>query len=77
MINSQVEKRILRSGDGTHHRLGTGAARAAVTATGPLHPLNPTYTTVNEETLSTLTAEGLPLFEHDFVHNTVTRVDYL
>ncbi|CAH0673908.1 unnamed protein product [Spodoptera exigua] len=40
-----VASRIKRTGDGTHHKMGTEEARTAVTAWGPLHPLNPTYTT--------------------------------
>lgn len=41
----QVEKRIMRTGDGTHYILGTDEAISSVTAIGPLHPMNPTYTT--------------------------------
>ncbi|CAK1579264.1 unnamed protein product [Parnassius mnemosyne] len=40
-----VAERIMRTGDGTHHVFGNEEAKAAVTAIGPLHPLNPSYTT--------------------------------
>ncbi|KOB66242.1 Acyl-CoA desaturase BmorQPVE3, partial [Operophtera brumata] len=57
-----VEKRIMRTGDGTHYMLGSDEARSSFTAIGPLHPLNPFYTTKFKEPEATLSAEGLPLF---------------
>ncbi|KOB57545.1 Acyl-CoA desaturase BmorQPVE3, partial [Operophtera brumata] len=57
-----VEKRIMRTGDGTHYMLGSDEARSSFTAVGPLHPLNPFYTTKFKEPEATLSAEGLPLF---------------
>lgn len=58
----QVEKRIIRTGDGTHEVHGTEELRSAVTAIGPLHPLNPSYTTTFKAPKATLKPEGLPLY---------------
>lgn len=38
-----MTNRIIRTGDGSHFDLGNDESRSAVTAVGPLHPLNPTY----------------------------------
>ncbi|KAJ8718946.1 hypothetical protein PYW07_016502 [Mythimna separata] len=56
-----VGNRIIRTGDGTHYKLGNDEARAAVTAVGPLHPLNLTYTTTLKAPDAILKPEGLPL----------------
>ncbi|KOB71346.1 Acyl-CoA desaturase BmorQPVE1, partial [Operophtera brumata] len=64
-----VEKRIMRTGDGTHYKLGSDEARSSFTAIGPLHPLNPLYTTKFKEPEATLSAEGLPLFHEKDVFN--------
>ncbi|KAG6462731.1 hypothetical protein O3G_MSEX013432 [Manduca sexta] len=62
-----VKNRIIRTGDGTHYLLGNDECRTAVTALGPLHPLNPSYTTTQEAPDAILKLEGLPLFhEKDF-----------
>lgn len=58
----QVEKRIMRTGDGTHYIHGSDEARSSVTAIGPLHPLNPSYTTKFKAPDAILSTEGLPLF---------------
>ena len=58
---TQVRNRIKRTGDGSHYKLGTEEARAAVTAWGPLHPLNPTYNTTLKAPDAILKPEGLPL----------------
>ncbi|KAJ0177707.1 hypothetical protein K1T71_006580 [Dendrolimus kikuchii] len=67
-LSSTVAKRITRTGDGTHYALGNDEARAAVTAVGPLHPLNPSYTSTLKSPDVKLKAEGIPLFhEKDVV----------
>lgn len=40
--------KILRGGDGTHYKFGNDESNAAVKATGPLHPLNPSYNVTYE-----------------------------
>ncbi|KOB66781.1 Acyl-CoA desaturase BmorQPVE1, partial [Operophtera brumata] len=37
-------KIIGRTGDGTHYFYGNEEDKSAITAFGPVHPLNPTYT---------------------------------
>ncbi|KAJ8718942.1 hypothetical protein PYW07_016498 [Mythimna separata] len=64
-----VANRIIRTGDGSHYKLGNEEARAAVTAVGPLHPLNPTYTTTLKAPDAILKPEGLPLFHEKDVLN--------
>nr|XP_021195974.2 acyl-CoA Delta-9 desaturase-like [Helicoverpa armigera] len=69
-----VNNRIIRIGDGSHFRLGDEETRAAVTAWGPLHPLNPTYTTTLQPPSAVLKPEGLPLFhEKDVLNLNVTK----
>ncbi|CAK1579265.1 unnamed protein product [Parnassius mnemosyne] len=64
-----VAKRIFRTGDGTHYAFGNDEAKAAVTAIGPLHPLNPSYTTKYKAPKATLEDQGLPLFhEMDLIN---------
>lgn len=72
--NTQVEGRIIRAGDGSHYRLGNQEARAAVTAWGPVHPLNPTYNTTLKAPDAVLKPEGLPLFhEKDLLNHAVSQ----
>ncbi|KAJ8718941.1 hypothetical protein PYW07_016497 [Mythimna separata] len=69
-----VTNRIKRAGDGSHYELGTEEARAAVTATGPLHPLNPTYNTTLKAPDVILKPEGLPLYhEHDVLNGDLNK----
>ncbi|XP_028026222.1 acyl-CoA desaturase-like [Bombyx mandarina] len=69
-----VRNRIVRSGDGTHHVLGNDEAKSAVSAIGPLHPLNPTYNSTLKSPDAILKPEGLPLFhEKDVLINNLTR----
>ncbi|XP_059061767.1 acyl-CoA Delta-9 desaturase-like [Achroia grisella] len=70
-----VKNRIIRTGDGTHYVLGDEEHRSDVKATGPLHPLNPSYTVTYEDPEASLKLEGLPLFhEKDvFADNIVLR----
>lgn len=63
----QVNKRIKRTGDGTHYEYGTDEDRSAVTAPIILHPLNPLYTAKYNHPDSSLKEEGLPLFHADDV----------
>ncbi|CAD0200324.1 unnamed protein product [Chrysodeixis includens] len=57
-----VSNRIIRTGDGSHFELGNEESRLAVTAIGPLHPLNPTFT-------STLPApKPIPKPENTFLY---------
>ncbi|KAJ0177718.1 hypothetical protein K1T71_006591 [Dendrolimus kikuchii] len=65
-----VAKRIIRTGDGTHYVLGNDEARAAVTALGPLHPLNPSYNTTLKSPDAILKPEGLPLFHEQDIFST-------
>lgn len=76
MYNFQVANRIVRTGDGSHEKLGNHEARAAVTALGPLHPLNPTYNSTLKSPEAILKPEGLPLFHENDVlnHNTFERI---
>ncbi|XP_013173898.1 PREDICTED: acyl-CoA desaturase-like [Papilio xuthus] len=64
-----VAKRIIRTGDGTHYALGNDDAKARVTAIGPLHPFNPSYTTKYEAPGANLNDQGLPLFHEMDVIN--------
>ncbi|KAF9410523.1 hypothetical protein HW555_010420, partial [Spodoptera exigua] len=69
-----VTNRILRTGDGSHFKMGNEEARAAVTAWGPLHPLNPTYNTTLKAPDAILKPEGLPLYhEKDTLNLTVIQ----
>ncbi|XP_026744351.1 stearoyl-CoA desaturase 5-like [Trichoplusia ni] len=69
-----VANRIIRTGDGTHYELGNEEAKAAVTAFGPLHPLNPTFNTTLEAPAAILKPEGLPLFnEKDLLNINVKQ----
>ncbi|XP_035441200.2 acyl-CoA Delta-9 desaturase-like [Spodoptera frugiperda] len=69
-----VTNRIIRTGDGSHYKMGTEEARAAVTAWGPLHPLNPTYNTTLKAPDAILKPEGLPLYhEKDTLNLTVIQ----
>ncbi|XP_021195359.3 acyl-CoA Delta-9 desaturase [Helicoverpa armigera] len=67
--HEMVTNRIKRTGDGSHYNLGNEKSRAAVTAWGPLHPLNPTYTTTLKPPSAVLKPEGLPLFHEKDVLN--------
>lgn len=57
-----MKKRIIRTGDGTHYILGSDEHKSAVTAIGPLHPLNPSYTAKFKAPDAILKSEGLPLY---------------
>lgn len=65
----QVTNRIKRVGDGSHYKLGTEEGRAAVTAWGPLHPLNPSYNSTLKAPDAILKPEGLPLYHENDVLN--------
>lgn len=52
----------MRSGDGTHYQLGNDEAKKEVKASGPLHPLNPTFTVKYKDPEAILKLEGLPLY---------------
>lgn len=60
----------MRTGDGTHYVLGNDQARAAVTAIGLLHPLNPTYSSSLKSPDALLNPQGLPLFHEQDTLNT-------
>ncbi|XP_049870762.1 acyl-CoA Delta-9 desaturase-like [Pectinophora gossypiella] len=70
-----VKNRILRSGDGTHYELGNEGARKAVTAVGPLHPLNPSYNVTYLPPDAVLQQEGLPLFHEKDVFKIETSTN--
>ncbi|KAL0831993.1 hypothetical protein ABMA28_001493 [Loxostege sticticalis] len=69
-----IRNRIKRAGDGTHFEFGIDEGRSAVKALGPLHPLNPSYTSTLPDPEATLRIEGLPLYhEKDILNcNSVT-----
>ncbi|XP_072949818.1 acyl-CoA Delta-9 desaturase-like [Epargyreus clarus] len=72
-----VERRIFRTGDGTHYALGNDEARSSVTAFGLLHPLNPSYNVDYKPPEATLKDEGLPLYhETDVFSSTALRNKY-
>ncbi|XP_063388979.1 acyl-CoA Delta-9 desaturase-like isoform X1 [Cydia fagiglandana] len=64
-----VANRIIRTGDGTHSELGNDEAKAAVSAPGILHPLNPFYNVTYDPPSGALKQEGLPLFHEKDVFN--------
>ncbi|XP_049692880.2 acyl-CoA Delta-9 desaturase [Helicoverpa armigera] len=69
-----VLNRIVRTGDGSHYLLGDEETRKAVTAWGPLHPLNPTYNSTLKPPSAVLKPEGLPLFhEKDVLNLKISR----
>ncbi|CAG4982507.1 unnamed protein product [Parnassius apollo] len=70
-----VTKRIIRTGDGTHYVFGNDEAKAAVTAIGPLHPLNPSYTTKYKPPKANLNDQGLPLFHEMDVINVGSKTN--
>ncbi|KAL0881588.1 hypothetical protein ABMA27_001417 [Loxostege sticticalis] len=69
-----IRNRIKSSGDGTHFEFGTDEGRSAVKALGPLHPLNPSYTSTLPDPEVTLRIKGLLLYhEKDILNcNSVT-----
>ncbi|XP_041989114.1 acyl-CoA Delta-9 desaturase-like [Aricia agestis] len=64
-----VRRRIQKSGDGTHYDLGNEESKKAVSAIGPLHPLNPTYNVTYEPPNVLIKGEGLPLYHENDVMN--------
>lgn len=64
---SQVKRRVIKTGDGTHYALGNEQDRNAVTAIGILHPLNPSYNVVYSPPEAVLEDKGLPLYHENDV----------
>ncbi|CAH0723839.1 unnamed protein product, partial [Brenthis ino] len=75
--SEMVVRHILKSGDGTHYRLGNDEAKKAVTAIGILHPLNPSYNVTYKSPNIVLGEKSNPLdHENDVIQINLLKRNY-